>query len=468
MKKILFLLTLGTLTTALSMNKPSSHSNYSKKIDRLIDLYAKQELFSGTVLVAHKGQVILKKAYNLANRELCVANAIGMKFKIASLSKQFTALAILQLQEKNLLSLSDPLSQFVPNFTQGHKITIHHLLSHSSGIPNITFFADFGTKCLHPITLPEEVEYLRINSIQLDFEPGTKYTYSNSNYIILSYIIEKVSGQSFENYLQDHILKPLGMHDSGLENLASIIPNRTSGYVRNDIQIKNAPYFDYSWAVGSGGIYSTIEDMYRWDRALYANQQSIALPQSFKQLFTPHVQISSNIPNFWYGYGLAIQECEFGHCMSHEGNINGFSSYATHYTQDDTSIIILSNFAFAPYKTLETAIRNIIAHKPYEIPVLKKSILVTEKELEKFVGTYQMEEVLGLYRRAPSAFEIRNAGDHLLLTMRKNDYKIYPKSPTQFFLATLEATLTFEVNSEGTVTGVVYYQNQEVTPGKKI
>jgi CubicO group peptidase (beta-lactamase class C family) len=453
-------------TFGFGMNK--SAPSYAQKIDTLISDYATQNLFSGAVLVAHKGKILFKKAYNLADRELNVANTTAMKFRIASLTKQFTALAILQLQEKKLLSISDPLSKFVPNFTQGDMITLHHLLSHSSGIPNITFFADFGTKCLQPTTLSEEVEYLRSNSTQLDFKPGTKYTYSNSNYIILSYIIEKVSGQSFESYLQDYILKPLGMHDSGLENLSQIIPNRTSGYVRNDTQIKNAPYFDFSWAVGSGGMYSTIEDMYRWNRALYANQQKIASPESFKQLFAPHTPIAAHIPNFWYGYGLALEECEFGLCISHEGNINGFSSYTTHYTKDDTSIIILSNFAFAPYKTIEATIRNIVANKSYESPVQKKSISVKKEDLEKFVGTYQMEEVLGLYRRAPSTFEIRSAGDHLVLSMRKNDYKIYPQTPLTFFLTTLEATLTFDVDAEGKVTGVVYKQNQEVTPGKKI
>lgn len=465
-KTLLSFLCLLIPTLRLAMNK--STDSYGQKIDSLISDYSRQNLFSGTLLVAHKGKIILKNAYNLANRELNVWNTNAMKFRIASLSKQFTALAILQLQEKKLLSVADPLSKFIPNFTEGQKITIHHLLSHTSGIPNITFFADFGTKCLQPITLPEEVEYLRVNTNKLDFEPGTKYTYSNSNYIILSYIIEKASGQSFENYLQEHILKPLGMHDSGLENLSLIIPNRTTGYVRNDTHIKNAPYLDFSWAVGSGGMYSTIEDMYRWDRALYANQQKIALPESFKELFAPHTQIAPDIDSFWYGYGVAIQECEFGLCISHEGNINGFSSYTTHYTKDDTSIIILSNFAFTPYKTIESAIRNIIANRPYENLYPKKSISLKNEDLEKFVGTYQMEEVLGLYRRAPSIIEIRNAGDHLVLTMRKNDYKIYPESSNKFFFTTLEATLTFEINGDGKVTGVIYKQNQEITPGKKV
>ncbi len=467
-KAILVTILITQLQALYSMEKKPTSNPLTSKIDTLLQAYTKIGYFSGTVLVARKGTIVLSKGYGLANHELNVANRPEMKFNIASLTKQFTAFAILQLQEKGLLKVTDSLEKFIPEFPHAKTITLHHLLCHSSGIPNITFFSDFAEKCLQPITLEKEIEYIKQNSGSLDFTPGAHYTYSNSNYLILSYIIQKVSGQSFESYLNEKILHPIGMKNSGLYHQSKILPNRASGYIQANHALANAPFFDFSWAAGSGGMYSTIEDLYRWDRALFGGNQTILPAHIAQEILKPHVAISKEKSGMAYGYGIAVHHDAAGTYWSHEGTIQGFGAYMLHYQNDDISIIILSNFAFAPYKTIAKEIKAILTEKSYELPGKRVICKVKPEILKKYEGTYELQMVEDIYKRPATTITIRADKDHLILTMKNKEEILLPQSTADFFFKESQATIHFTHDVQENVTGLVLHKNEEITPGIKV
>ena len=438
------------------------------QINTLLEAHKKMGNFSGAVLVVNHGKILISKGYGLANYELDVPNKPIMKFRIASLTKQFTAAAILLLQEKGLLKITDSLQKYIPDFPHAQSITLHQLLCHASGIPNITFFSDFSQKCMFAITLDKEIEYIKEHSQSLDFVPGTQYTYSNSNYLILSFIVQKVSGQSFESYLDTQVLQPLGMTHSGLDHQSKILPNRASGYVKNEGTLANAPFFDFSWAAGSGGMFSTIEDMYRWDRALFSDKQNVFPSGILQEIIKPHIAISKGKLGMAYGYGIAVHNDSNETWFSHEGNIQGFSAYMAHYQSDDSSIIVLSNFAFSPYKTIAKNIRAILTGKSYTLPSQKKSCILKAEILQKYAGTYELQAVEDIYKRPAVTITIRAEKDHLTMIMKNKQQILLPSSETDFFIKTSNASIHFEVDSDKKVTGLIMLQNEEVTPGIKV
>lgn len=327
----------------LPMTRPESKVEVS--LDSYLQNQTDRQNFSGTALIAKKGKVLLKKGYGLANYELNVANAPAMKFRIGSLSKQFTALAVMQLQEKGLLKISDTLARYIPDFPNGHKITLHNLLTHTSGIFNISTMPDIIERAKQSITLEKLVE--RIKKNKPEFAPGDHYSYNNSGYILLTHIIEKITGKPYEQYLQENIFNPLGMQESGIDDPIQIIPNRAAGYSKDTKGLINAPYTDMAWTAGAGQIYSTIEDLYRWHVALQSGK--LLAKESVKTLMAAHVQMET--ANEWYGYGLYhIKNTKFGPLIGHRGKTLGFHSALYYYPEHDIVIIILSNFMFAPLK----------------------------------------------------------------------------------------------------------------------
>src|SRR5215471_3370554 len=227
---------------------------------------------SGTILVARGGQVLFEQSYGMANYEWQIPNSAKTRFHIASVSKPFTAAAILQLQEQGRLQVSDPISRYLPDFPQGDRITLANLLTHTSGIPDINDLEDYDTFARSPHTLDQLIA--KFAGLPLEFQPGSKASYSNSNYNLLAKVIEKVSGQSYAEYLAAHIFAPCGMHDTGHDgDAARVISSSASGYEPFEVSGYNkAPYLDWSNKTGSGSLYSTAGDLLRFDRALNAGK----------------------------------------------------------------------------------------------------------------------------------------------------------------------------------------------------
>ena len=242
------------------------------RMEQLIRARVDDDSFMGTVLVARGNDVILSKGYGAANLEWNIANAPSTKFRIGSITKQFTAAAILLLAERGKLALEDPVKKHYPNAPAAwDAITIRHVLTHTSGIPNHTSFPEFQqTGHLLPATPEQTIASFRDKP--LDFAPGERMSYSNSGYVLLGHLVERLSGQSYAEYLRANIFEPLGMHDSGYDFSAVIIPNRASGYTRAADGIRNAPYVDMTVPHGAGGLYSTTEDLLRWTQGLFGGR----------------------------------------------------------------------------------------------------------------------------------------------------------------------------------------------------
>src|SRR2546422_10573342 len=252
-------------------------ANPDRQLEAQVDAYLRPYLdlggFNGSVLIAKGGRVLLSKGYGMANYELNVINTPQTKFHLGSVSKTFTAAAIMLLQEQGKLSVRDPLTKYIPDYPNGEKITIHHLLTNTSGIPNVNNFPEYATQSKFSHTPTDLIAMFKQKP--LDFEPGTRgYIESNSNYNLLAYIIEKLSGKAYGEFLRENIFGPLGMKNTDHDgNPESLLRNRASGYMPAGISdFENAPYINFSIKTGNGSIYSTAEDLYKWDRALYTEK----------------------------------------------------------------------------------------------------------------------------------------------------------------------------------------------------
>lgn len=295
-------------------------------------------LFSGSILVARQGEVLLNKGYNYADWELEVPNSPNTKFRLSSITKPFTATLIMMMHERGLIEVEESICSYLPNCSAAWQpITIHQLLTHTSGIPEYTSLTNSIDDSRDPHNVVGLIDLFKDES--LNFTPGESYRYSNSNYILLGAIIEGVTGKRFSDFLDQVILKPLEMEDSGLDTHNQILKGRASGYQILGRALVNAPYLDMTNAFATAGMYSTVEDLYRWDQALYSNQ--LLHQESLEAMHTPYSGADGS--GGQYGYGWQLGEYQDHRIVSHEGTINGFHSYLGRYLDDRVTIIVLSN-----------------------------------------------------------------------------------------------------------------------------
>lgn len=353
-----------------SGDKESSSDDLTKteKINSLVSTFANYGQFEGAVLVVEKGKIIYKNGFGMANHEWDMPIQTDTKFRIASVTKQFTAMLIMQLVAENKLALDMPLSKYLPNYPQENadKITIHHLLTHSSGIPNYTSFPSYRDLMREYKTPMEIIDIFADSTLQ--FTPGERFDYSNSGYVLLGAIIEEVTGKTYGKVLQEMIFKPLKMINSGFDNNRKILKNRAVGYNKIGASFENASPIDMSMAYSAGGIYSTVEDMYLWDQALYT---SALIPKSDMDLvFQKHIPAWGQ----HYGYGWMIGDISKGNSderiatIEHDGVINGFTSSIIRIPSERSSIIILNNTGGGPLRRMSQAICGILYGKSFDLP----------------------------------------------------------------------------------------------------
>ncbi|MBO8155541.1 MAG: beta-lactamase family protein [Bacillaceae bacterium] len=318
---------------------------------------AEKGYFNGSILVAHQGHILLKQGYGFANVEHQIKNTPSTRFKIGSITKGFTAMAIFLLQEQGKLDINDCVSHYIENYPNGDQITLYHLLTNTSGIPDFVGFSDYWTRTMR---LPSSVDRI-ITSFKnqpLHFEPGEQYEYSTSNYMLLTKIIEIVSDQSYPSFLKEHILRPLNMNHTGVDDGRNIVSNMASGYSVWE-NIIHTEFVDMSIPSGGYGMYSTVEDLYLWDRALYS--EKLVSKESIKTMFTP------NLAN--YGCGWAVQEAgNMGRLACHFGDINGFTNDFLRYIDRDITVIVLSNFSFTPVMNISRTLAKIVLGEKVPVP----------------------------------------------------------------------------------------------------
>lgn len=327
-----------TATVTVSSEK---NQDIEQAVDEFIVPYVEDGFFGGSVLIAQGGNILVSKGYGMANLEHDVPNTPQTKFRLGSVTKQFTAMAILLLQEQGQLSVQDPICDYIPGCPEAWQpITIHHLLTHSSGIPDFTGFPDYQETMALESTVEDTLK--RFRDKPLDFTPGARMGYSNSGYVVLGYIIEQVSGTHYGVYLRDNIFQPLNMMSTGYDHNSLVLKDRASGYRRIRAEtFENADYVDMSIPYAAGGLYSTVEDLYLWDRALYT--ETLVSQSSLDLMFTPHTSSYLGYRLVEVGYGWGISKLSNRKAVWHSGEIFGFVTRIERFVNDDVVIIVLSN-----------------------------------------------------------------------------------------------------------------------------
>ncbi|HEV7475488.1 MAG TPA: serine hydrolase, partial [Pyrinomonadaceae bacterium] len=389
----------------------------ARKIDGLMSLYHQYQEFNGTVLVAENGSVIYKKGFGLANMEWNIPNEPDTKFRLGSITKQFTATLILQLVEQGKLKLDGKVTDYLPDYRKdtGARMTLHHLLSHTSGLPNYTaqpgFFQNVSR---NPFKVDDFVK--QYASGDLEFEPGAKFNYSNSGYFLLGDIIEKITGKPYEQVLKEQILDPVGMKNTGYDHYGTILSKRAAGYVKTQNGYENAAYLDMTIPYAAGSLYSTVEDLFLWDQALYG--EKILSAASKELMFKPNLE--------GYGYGFGIRKASLGPnklavpVIEHNGGINGFNTTIVRLVGDKRLIVLLDNTSQGRYLDgLALGITNILYDQPYESP--KRSIAdallktVADKDVAAAVKQYRELKATQSNEYDFREGELNNLGYQLML-----------------------------------------------------
>ena len=389
---------LFVVLAALAL-QPAAFAQADKaaRIDGYLTRAGQFKQFNGAALVAENGKVIYKKGLGLANMEWNAPNEADTKFRIGSITKQFTAMLILQLVEQGKLKLDGKLSEYLPDYRKdvGDKVTIHHLLTHTSGIPSYTglpkFFEDVSRD---PYTVAEFVK--KYASGELDFEPGAKFRYNNSGYFLLGAIIEKLHGKPYEQVMKENIFDPLGMKNSGFDHHDAILTKRASGYQKTPAGYINAPYLDMSIPYAAGSLYSTVEDLYLWDQALYTDKLLSA--KNKELMYKPFLD------DYAYGWGIKKVTLsgskEVVNSVQHTGGINGFNTIIVRYPAQKHLIVLLDNTSQGGnLGRISRDLTSILYNQPYELP--KQSIAealmktISERDVAAAVKQYRELKATG-------------------------------------------------------------------------
>lgn len=392
-----------------------------------------------SALVVRDGKVVLRKGYGLANLELGVPVAPEMVFELGSVTKQFTAAAILMLAERGKLSLDDEITRFLADFpTQGKKITIEHLLTHVSGIPSYTGMAEWLSRLREDLTLEQLIGLFR--GKPLEFSPGERMAYSNSGYILLGAIIEKASGKSYEDFIEQEIFAPLGMKSSHYAHQDEAVPGRVEGYEKNEQGYARARYLSMTHPYAAGALQSTVDDLWRWEQGLAAGK--VVSAPSLAKMFTP-AKLSSGVSTH-YGYGWNTFDYQGRKVIEHGGGIFGFVTHVARVPEEKLYLAILSNNTGTEKgpEDLGLAIAAEAIGAAFED---RPAVALSERELDEYVGVYRFdaETTRTITREGAKLFSQRSGG-------RKSE--IRPAAKDDFYFADGAARLLFRRDAAGKVT----------------
>ena len=429
--------------------------NIEQRIDELLqDVYPDGE--PGCVaLVTRQNQILYKKAFGSANLELNVPMRTEMVFEIGSLTKQFTSVSTLILIEQGKTALSDPISNYLDFCPDAWKsITIRHLLNHTSGIKNLTSMEILSKVSRQDFT-PREVIAL-FEKEPLDFQPGESWNYSNSGYVILGYIIEKITGQEYGNFITENIFKPLKMNNSFYGNWSRIIKNRVSGYQKKESLI-NADYLSFTLPYSAGALMMTVEDFYTWNQALHNYQ--IVKKETLDQAFIKGRLNNGSVTD--YGYGWFISELNGSKVYEHTGGIYGQTSYAAYLPAEQVLVVLFTNRDDRIPAPFAKEIATIVIGNAEPTVEKDSKIDLTPETIQKYVGEYEIRKdmVLCVSLKKDQLF-IQPSGQPKL--------RIIPVSPTAFTVKMINARVEFITNPAGQVESLLLYQGDKKIPAKKI
>jgi len=401
------------------------------------------------VLVSKDGKVIYKKGFGYADIEKKELISPDTKFRIGSITKQFTASAILKLQEEGKISVTDKLSKFLPDFPRADEVTIHQLLTHISGIHSYTSKPEFINKVTFPITEESLIAFFKNDPY--DFNPGEKWLYNNSAYFILGHIIGKVTGKPYGEYLKETFFDPLGMTNTGVHSSTFSLQKEAKGYTKENGQYKLATNWDMSWAGGAGALYSTVEDLFKWDEALFNGK--VLQEKSLKAGFTPVVLNNGKKPdNASYGYGWALDDYRGQEVIEHGGGLNGFISQLARYPKENITVALLTNISPPEVSTNSNTIAEYLLWQKMEKQKSNTVNTSVSEDINQYVGRYDFHN---------GAVMIITAENNNLFTQLTGQQKfsIFPSGAGEYFWKVVDARISFVKNVNGEVEYGDFQQN---------
>lgn len=437
-----FMLALGCMAAPALAQDPA-------RIDQVVSQQADAGTFTGAVLIGRDGQVVFDKGYGLANREWNIPNDGQTKYRLGSVTKQFTAAGIMLLVEGGKVDLNAPISTYVEAVPEAWaSITPRHLLAHTSGIPNFTDFPEFGPLNTQPATLDSLIA--RFKDKPLDFAPGEKFAYSNSGYVLLTAIIEKASGQTYEAFVGERLLKPLGLADTGYDHHATILPRRAAGYTPSPSGVVNADYGDMSIPVGAGALYSTTHDLMKWNEALYGGK--LLKPESLALMTTPILKDN--------GFGLFIEDKAGRKLIQHGGGIQGFNTYLAWDPETRSSIVVLGNLNGNDPSLIGDRLATLVQGGEITLPNERGTVDIAAADLTEYEGAYPL---------APTFIITVKVVDGKLSAQATGQpaFTLTAEAKDRFFLTVVDAQISFTRDAEGKVDGLILHQNGANMPAKR-
>ena len=411
-----------------------TEKNVKDQINEYLEIYTKLWAFSGSIAAIKHGEILFEKAYGYANIEHKVKNTIDTKYKIWSITKQFTAAAILILEERGLLRVEDSLKNYFPEWVDlNSQISIHHLLTHTSGVFNYSNLPD-SHKTFQRMHHKKSDLIQIFTSKPLDFEPGTQYNYSNTGYYLLGMLIEKLSGNTYSEFLIENIFLPLGMLNTGVDDEKKIAESKAAGYYLNGNDMIHCNYINMNLILSSGAMYSTVEDLLIWDQAL--NSDKLLNKKSIKKMNTA---CKNN-----YGYGVEVNMKGNRRVVQHNGGCEGFLAEIHRYVDDDFAVVVLSNYGFTAVNKLCSVITSIAFGEKYEMPVKPEVFPLSDNVMESY---------LGVYEEGDFKLELKKEKDATLLII-DDEYTLptYPISENALHHTWIDEEYTFTKDGDGKVS----------------
>ncbi len=419
------------------------------RMDQVARADVDRDEFAGAILVARDGKLLLDKGYGLANREWNIPNDGATRFRMASVTKQFTAVSVLLLHDRGKIDLDAPVKTYLADAPAAwDAVTVRHVLNHTSGIANFTSFPDYFEKQARPTTANELIA--RFRDKPLDFAPGAGWAYSNSGYVVATAIIEKVSGQSYADFVTANIFQPLGMTDSGYDDAATILPHRAAGYSPTKKGVANSDFVDMSVPQGAGGLYSTTRDLLKWQRGLYGGRFLRA--ETLAALTTPGRND--------YALGVNVKATGDRRLYSHSGGINGFNAYLAFDPDAKITVAVLGNLNGPAAARLGVSMMALARGESVTLPSERKAITVAPATLRQYAGTYRVNPT----RTIAIAFA---DGKLTAQLSGQQPNEIFAEAPDRFFLRVVDAQVSFNRDTAGTITGLILHQGGRDMPATK-
>nr|WP_055504854.1 serine hydrolase domain-containing protein [Nonomuraea pusilla] len=400
----------------------------AKRMDALVRAYVELGRFSGAVLVARGDTVLFSEGYGQADQERGLPNTPATAFRIGSQTKTFTAIDVLLLQERGLLRVSDPLAAYLPGYPGGDRITLHHLLTNTSGIPDYITAEGF-TRVMGTRRTRQEV-IASFRDLPPLFPPGERMSYSNSGWVLLGEVIERVSRRPYGHHLRERVLAPLGMERTGLD----VTHDVATGYMSVDGRFAPTPHLDDSNQDAAGALRSSVEDLHRWQRGLWHG--GLLRPDSLAALTHAHVTAEDGS----YGYGCLVSPDR----IESSGGTIGFVSVSMRHPRDDLFVTVLSNIENGAYAEIGHGLAAIARDEPYEPPSARVFVTVDPGVFQRYLGRYAMR-----YMGRSSTMDVTQDGDHLVAEVHGlARTELRPMSPTRYF-ASMKGEVELEFAADG-------------------